>query len=144
MSFRTRLTSFFVVIVIAPMLAIGVLAFRLIGDSQRGKADARAAGLSAAASSVYDAAQARAQAVATALAHQVELSKAAATGHDTGARARLTHLATQAGLVRVVLTIGSGTPPLVDVGNGQPGPTPPRAAMAQPPTRRPPPPTELS
>ncbi|MEA2198345.1 MAG: hypothetical protein QOJ25_2396 [Solirubrobacteraceae bacterium] len=129
MSFRTRLTSFFVVIVIAPMLAIGVLAFRLIGDSQRGKADARAAGLSAAASSVYDAAQARAQAVATALAHQVELSKAAATGHNTGAQARLTHLATQAGLVRVVLTIGSGTPPLVDVGNGQPGAIAPGAAM---------------
>jgi diguanylate cyclase (GGDEF)-like protein len=118
MSFRTRLTSFFVVIVIAPMLAIGVLAFRLIGDSQQGKADARAAGLNAAATSLYDAAQARAQSVAATLAHQVALSKAAATGRDAAAQNRLTRLAAQAGLVRVILTIGSGAPPLVDVSNG--------------------------
>src|SRR5438132_1277726 len=45
MSFRTRLTSFFVLIVIVPMIAIGVLGFRLISDSEQGKADARAGGL---------------------------------------------------------------------------------------------------
>ena len=40
MSFRTRLTSFFVLFVIVPMVAIGVLGFRLISDSEQGKADA--------------------------------------------------------------------------------------------------------
>ena len=116
MSFRTRLTSFFVVIVVAPMLAIGVLVFRLIGESEQGKAAARTAGLNAAATSVYDAAQARAQKVATVLAHEVALSQAAATGRDGAAQARLTQLAAQAGLVRVILEIGTGTP-LVDVGD---------------------------
>ena len=117
MSFRTRLTSFFVVIVVAPMLAIGVLVFRLIGDSEQGKADARAAGLSAAATSVYDAAQARAENVASALAQEVALSKVAVTGRDAAARSRLTQLAAQAGLVRVRLDMGNVTGPLVDVGD---------------------------
>ena len=118
MSFRTRLTSFFVVIVIAPMLAIGVLVFRLIGDSEQGKAYARAAGLNSAATSVYIAAQARAQSVATTLADEVGLSKAAATGQPGAAQARLTQLAAGAGLARVILEVGTGTAPIVDVGNG--------------------------
>jgi hypothetical protein len=42
MSFRTRLTTFFFVIVVVPMAAVGIVAFRLIDDSQQGKADARA------------------------------------------------------------------------------------------------------
>ena len=54
MSFRTRLTSFFVLIVIVPMVAIGLLGFRLISDSEQGKADARASGLATAAASVYE------------------------------------------------------------------------------------------
>jgi diguanylate cyclase (GGDEF)-like protein len=53
MSFRTRLTTFFVVIVVLPMFAVGALVFRLIGDSQQGKADARSAGLATAAASLY-------------------------------------------------------------------------------------------
>src|SRR5213078_664759 len=53
MSFRTRLTSFFVLIVVIPMLAVGFLVFRLIGDSQQGKADARANGVATAAASLY-------------------------------------------------------------------------------------------
>jgi sensor histidine kinase regulating citrate/malate metabolism len=60
MSFRTRLTSFFVLIVIVPMVAIGVLGFRLISDSEQGKADARAGGLASAAASVYQSAVAQA------------------------------------------------------------------------------------
>jgi len=118
MSFRTRLTSFFVVIVVAPMLAIGVLVFRLIGDSETGKADARAAGLSSAVTSVYTAAQARAQSIATTLIKDVTLSRAAATGRDPAAQAQLTQLAAQEGLDRVLLEIGTGTRPLVDVGTG--------------------------
>ncbi|HWF50127.1 MAG TPA: diguanylate cyclase [Solirubrobacteraceae bacterium] len=128
MSFRTRLTSFFVVIVIAPMIAVGVLAFRLIGGSEQGKANARAAGLNAAATSVYEAAQARAQVVAIALAHEVKLSKAVATGHDSAARVRLAEFAGRAGLARVVLEIGPGTKPLVDVST-QPAAIAPGAAM---------------
>jgi hypothetical protein len=53
MSFRARLTSFFILIVIVPMAAVGFLVFRLIGDSQAGKADARAAGIASTAMSAY-------------------------------------------------------------------------------------------
>ena len=61
MSFRTRLTSFFVLIVVVPMVAVGFLVFRLIGDSEQGKADARANGLATASASLYgsEAAEAR-------------------------------------------------------------------------------------
>jgi hypothetical protein len=45
MSFRARLTSFFVVIVVLPMVAVGFLVFRPIGQSEQGKAGARANGL---------------------------------------------------------------------------------------------------
>jgi hypothetical protein len=34
MSFRTRLTGFFVLIVVVPMLAVGFLVFRLISDGK--------------------------------------------------------------------------------------------------------------
>ena len=52
MSFRARLLTFFVLIVVVPMVAMGVLMFRLISDSQQGKADARAGGLASAAASL--------------------------------------------------------------------------------------------
>jgi len=116
MSFRTRLTSFFIVIVIAPMLAIGVLVFSLIGNSDQGKADARAHGFDAAATSIYDAASARARTIATAIANEIQVSKVTATGSHAAAQARLTQLAAQAGLVRVTLALG--TTPLINVGNG--------------------------
>ena len=54
MSFRTRLTGFFLVIVMVPMIAVGVLVFRLIGTSEQGKADARASGLASTAVSLYE------------------------------------------------------------------------------------------
>ena len=44
MSFRARLTTFFLLIVVIPMIAVGFLVFRLISDSQLGKTDARARG----------------------------------------------------------------------------------------------------
>ena len=54
MSFRTRLTSFFVLIVVTPMLAVGFLVFRLISDSEQGKADARANGVLGTAVRIYE------------------------------------------------------------------------------------------
>jgi hypothetical protein len=60
MSFRTRLSGFFLLIVVVPMIAVGILVFRLINDSEQGKADARANGLAVAAASVYATASAAA------------------------------------------------------------------------------------
>ena len=53
MSFRSRLTTFFLLIVIVPMVGVSALVLRLISDSQQGKVDARAAALAGTAHSVY-------------------------------------------------------------------------------------------
>ena len=81
MSFRTRLTTFFVLIVIVPMVAIGVLGFRLISDSEQGKADARAGGLATAAASVYESAMTQARSDAAAIARDPALQSRPGGAH---------------------------------------------------------------
>ncbi len=103
MSFRTRLTSFFVVIVVVPMLAVGFLVFRLIGDSEQGKADARVNGLASAAASVYDSSRQAARIDAQTIAGDVaRLRGRALTG-------RLSGLASRIGLARVMVSVGPST-----------------------------------
>ena len=109
MSFRTRLISFFIVIVLAPMLAVGVLVFRLISDSGQAKAQARANGLLSAAVSVYSYDEADARSAAAAVARDV------ATIPPGQLRSRLTAAAHQAGLVRVVLSRDGKT--ILDIGS---------------------------
>ena len=53
MSFRNRLTLFFVLIVIVPLVAVGVVVFRLIDENQRSTSDARAAAGQTAAIGLY-------------------------------------------------------------------------------------------
>ena len=60
MSFRNRLTLFFVLIVIVPMVAVAVVLFRLISDNEDGKADARLAAEQNVAINMYKDATARA------------------------------------------------------------------------------------
>jgi diguanylate cyclase (GGDEF)-like protein len=97
MSFRTRLISFFVVIVLAPMLAVGVLVLRLINDSGNSQNQARANGLLAAATSVYSSEEAAAHGAATSFA------RIAADMPPQQLRGRLHGVLAQAGLVRVQL-----------------------------------------
>jgi diguanylate cyclase (GGDEF)-like protein len=54
MSFRARLTVFFVVIVVIPMTLMGVLGFELIDSAGQSKTDARAAGIASTARSAYE------------------------------------------------------------------------------------------
>ncbi len=54
MSFRGRLTVFFVAIVVVPMIAVAVLVIAVTADSPDGKADARLAGGLATAQEIYD------------------------------------------------------------------------------------------
>ncbi len=107
MSFRTRLTSFFVLIVVIPMVAFGFLVFRLISDSQQGKADARASGLAGAAASLYQNASAGGAADARSIARSLAKTR--------GSLAAATRsLASQAGLARVRVQVGSRT--VADIG----------------------------
>jgi diguanylate cyclase (GGDEF)-like protein len=109
MSFRTRLISFFVLIVVVPMLAIGFLVFRLIDDSQNGKADARANGLATAAAALYNSEMASAREDAQIVARDDALLR------GPSLRARLTAFATRAGLARVTVTQGARV--LADAGD---------------------------
>jgi len=109
MSFRTRLTSFFVLIVVVPMIAIGALVFRLIGDSAQGKADARVSGLATAAVSLYQHQAASARTDAQSVARQVARIPLATL------RSTLSATAAQAGLARVVVTADGRK--LADVGD---------------------------
>jgi len=58
MSFRTRLTGFFVLIVVVPMIGFGILVFSLINQSNQGKADAHASGVATVAANLYGSASA--------------------------------------------------------------------------------------
>src|SRR5947209_170501 len=98
MSFRTRLTSFFVLIVVVPMIAVAFLVFRLISDSEQGKADARVNGLATAAASLYTSQSAGARAAAQTVARNSGLL----TGRAL--HSQLAGFAAQAGLARVTLT----------------------------------------
>jgi hypothetical protein len=102
MSFRTRLTSFFIRIVVVPMVAIGFLGSRLISDSENGKADARAGGLASAAASLYQSGIASARADARMVARDPVLLSAA-TRHS-----RLSAVAARAGLARATVTTDHG------------------------------------
>jgi len=100
MSFRTRLTSFFVLIVVIPLAAVGILVFRLISDSQQGKADARANGLASVASSLYRSDSLTARADARTLARALAVSPAGLT------RSKIATIAGQLGLARVTVHLG--------------------------------------
>src|SRR5437588_9347639 len=109
MSFRTRLISFFVVIVILPMLAVGALVYRLISDSETGKADARASGLAAVAQSVYQRESAAAQGDAATIGRHLALLKGSAL------HARLNALLAETGLARIEVVQGGHV--LADAGD---------------------------
>jgi diguanylate cyclase (GGDEF)-like protein len=115
MSFRARLTSFFLLIVVVPMIAVGFLVFRLISDSDQGKADARANGVLGTAISLYEseslAAGADARTIARALSSRLGANASSPSSVQSTARA----VAAQASVTRVIVTAGSRT--IADVGS---------------------------
>ena len=110
MSFRTRLTGFFLVIVVVPMIAVGVLVFRLIGTSEQGKADARASGLASAAVSLYESESANGRLDAETIARALPRSSS-----ERVLRARVRTLVARSGLDRVVIRSGSRV--VADIGD---------------------------
>jgi diguanylate cyclase (GGDEF)-like protein len=109
MSFRTRLISFFVLIVVVPMIAIGVFVYSLLGASDEDKADARANGIAEAAASIYTREAAVARAAAKTIARDPALLNSAQL------RAGLPGIARRTGLARVRVMSGGRT--LADVGD---------------------------
>jgi diguanylate cyclase (GGDEF)-like protein len=75
-SFRARLSWFFVVIVIAPMVMITAVLFRLVADSEEGKSDARLAQAQTSASNFYRETEQRSAAIGRRIASAPELARA--------------------------------------------------------------------
>ena len=113
MSFRSRLSLFFVLIVVVPMMAVGLVVFRLISDSQNGKADARVSEGRAAAIGIFRASRDRADTAAVALARDGRLIAALRSGNDAVATARSTTLLRTEHLQRIRIR---WSPVAVDVG----------------------------
>ncbi|MCW2996581.1 MAG: diguanylate cyclase [Solirubrobacterales bacterium] len=115
MSFRSRLTLFFVLIVIVPMVSLTVVLFSLIADNENGKQDARVAARQSAAINLYKAAQAEADTALVEVGGDVPLATALRRHQMPAARRRAQQLLTDLHLKRIVIT-RKGRPP-VDVGS---------------------------
>jgi diguanylate cyclase (GGDEF)-like protein len=115
MSFRTRLTLFFVLIVVVPMIALGVVVARLVSDSQHAKATARNRATAAAALANFQRLAADGTRDARTLAGDDQLAAALGTPATADDRARARALAAQLGLARVRLVKGGTL--LADVGD---------------------------
>jgi diguanylate cyclase (GGDEF)-like protein len=116
MSFRARLTLFFVLIVVVPMIALGVVVARIVPDSQHAKATAQNRASAAAALADFRRLTADGTRDARALARDRALAAALVTPGAADDRARARALLAQRGLARVRL-VGSDGAALADVGD---------------------------
>jgi diguanylate cyclase (GGDEF)-like protein len=103
MSFRNRLTLFFVLIVIVPMVSVAVVLFRLIDDNETGKADSRVAEALTVGQSVFKDDRAQATLAARRIAADQPIEQALRIGNASGATARARVLLVTVGAKRIVL-----------------------------------------
>ena len=89
MSFRRRLTLFFVVIVVVPMVALGAIVVQLAGSAETGKADAALSAALDTALNVYEEDQADAEQAARQAAADPALAAAIRRGDTTAIEAQL-------------------------------------------------------
>jgi diguanylate cyclase (GGDEF)-like protein len=116
MSFRTRLTLFFVLIVVVPMIALGLVVARIVSDSQHAKARAQNRASAAAALADFQRLSGDGARAARALARDPALAAALRTPTTADDRARASALAAQRGLARVRIAGRDGAL-LADVGD---------------------------
>ncbi|HEY1277438.1 MAG TPA: diguanylate cyclase [Thermoleophilaceae bacterium] len=121
MSFRNRLTLFFVLIVVVPMVALAFVLFRLIADNESGKADARLNANTSSATHLYKESYNRANEAAMVIARDPRLGQALRTGDTAALESRARELLVSERARRIV--IARGDRPIVDVGE-------PRAVFA--------------
>src|SRR4051812_39235202 len=79
-SFRARLSWFFVILVIAPMVMVAAVLFRLVADSEQGKSDAQLAQAQTSASNLYRTTEERSAAAGKRIAASPALAQALQTG----------------------------------------------------------------
>jgi diguanylate cyclase (GGDEF)-like protein len=115
MSFRSRLTLFFLAIVVVPMVSVGVLVFVLIADNETGKSDARVAEAQAVARGVYREGVTDAVNALRRVAADTRLTNALRAGDSAAAQARAAALIHTMNLRRLRATANGRT--LADVGD---------------------------
>jgi len=116
MSFRTRLSLFFVLIVIVPMVSLTFVLFRLIADNENGKADAGVGARQETAIRLVNEARAAAESGADEVGGDSVLATALQRGRTGEANQRALVLLRPLGLKRIVIG-PEGGPPRVDVGS---------------------------
>ena len=114
MSFRTRLTLFFVLIVIFPMVSVAVVVFRLISDNETAKVEARLAEGQAAAIGLYDESRKDALRALRRVGADTPFIQAVRRGDRAQALDRARGLVVAAGIERLVLGGRGGA--VLDVG----------------------------
>ena len=115
MSFRNRLTLFFIVIVIVPMIAVALVLFRLVSDSEQGKGSARLAQAEQAAQGLFGEFQNRGQDAAEKIGADQDLARAIRDDDRAAIQRRLKQLSREAQSKRSLLRLtGQGT---FDVGD---------------------------
>jgi diguanylate cyclase (GGDEF)-like protein len=115
MSFRNRLTLFFVLIVVVPMVAVAFVLFRLIADNESGKADARLAANFNSAIHLYEEDRTRAERAGASIGGDVALAQALRANDRVALEARARELLATQRVRRIV--ISRGDRPLADVGS---------------------------
>ena len=107
-SFRSRLTSFFIGIVILPMVAVSVILFRLVSDSERSKSDARLGSAQTAASGLFEHDTRRAAQAGREIGASPRLAAAISAGDRSRIASELAQLTQEARAARVVLELDDG------------------------------------
>jgi diguanylate cyclase (GGDEF)-like protein len=107
-SFRARLTWFFLIIVILPMVMVTLVLFRLVADSEQGKADARLAQGLTSATELYRTDEDRAAVAGKAIGRSAALSEAIESGDRNQIEEQLAAAAQQERAVYVRLEGANG------------------------------------
>src|SRR3954462_1024271 len=115
MSFRSRLTLFFVLIVIVPMVSVTLVIFRLISDNEHGKADARVEARERTAIGLRDELVSEADRAARLVVNDTQLA-AALRAHDrSAAQRRAREIVARRSLARMLIVDAKGRT-VVDAG----------------------------
>lgn len=105
MSFRNRLTFFFIVLVILPMIVVAAVGFVLARDSEQGKINAQLSTAQRSASGLFREFQVRAQEAGLTIGRDRRLAAAIQAGERDGIQARLNVLVGTARARRVVMRL---------------------------------------
>ena len=114
MSFRNRLTLFFVLIVVVPMVAVAFVLFRLIENNEEGKAEARLSAARTLSTNLYQDLKEQSRRVAVGVV-DVDLAEALRNGDQAKLELRARQILRTEGAKRVLIAKGDRV--LADVGD---------------------------